>query len=84
MGYIEVKKLKNGIRFKAEVKLKGHSNLTEVFDWKTDAKTWISQVEADIRAGRNNLNTVSGKPPHLEVNSFSSYESRSSLSLLAG
>ena len=59
MGYIKEKKLKSGTRYKAEVRLKGHPDMTAVFDRKTDAKAWIMQVEADIRAGRNKLYTDS-------------------------
>lgn len=56
MGYIRETKLKKGnFRYQAEVRLKGHPTLTAIFDRKTDAKTWISKVEADIRCGRHQL-----------------------------
>ncbi len=52
MGCIRETKLKKGnVRYQAEVRLKGHPTLTAIFDRKTDAKTWISKVEADIRYG---------------------------------
>ncbi|MDB2614311.1 site-specific integrase [Chlamydiales bacterium] len=56
MGHIRERKLKTGgVRYQAEVRLKGHPTLTAVFDRKTDAKTWIQKVEADIRCGRHQL-----------------------------
>ena len=57
MGFIRERKLKNGsTRFQAEIRLKGISkSVTAVFDRKTDAKTWIQKVEADIRCGRQQL-----------------------------
>jgi integrase len=56
MGFIRERKIKNGgVRYQAEVRLKGHPMQTAVFDRRTDAKTWISKVEADIRCGRHQL-----------------------------
>lgn len=56
MGYIRETKLKKGgVRYQAEVRLKGHPTLTAAFDRKTNAKTWISKVETDIRCGRHQL-----------------------------
>lgn len=56
MGHIRQRDLKNGgVRYQAEVRLKGHPTLTAVFDRKTDAKAWIQKVEADIRCGRHHL-----------------------------
>ncbi len=56
MGYIRETKLKKGgVRYQAEVRLKGHPTLTAMFDRKTDAKNWVQKVEADIRAGRHQL-----------------------------
>src|SRR5258708_40308936 len=56
MGFIRERKIKGGgIRYQAEVRLKGHPMQTAVFDRKTDAKTWISKVEANIRCGRHQL-----------------------------
>lgn len=56
MGHIRERKLKRGgVRYQAEVKLKGYPTLTAMFDRKTDAKSWIHKVEADIRCGRNQL-----------------------------
>lgn len=54
MGYIREPK-KPGHRYQAEVRLKGHRPITATFDRKSDAKTWIQKVEADIRAGRHQL-----------------------------
>ena len=56
MGYIRERNLRTGgIRYQAEVRLKGHPTLTAMFDRKTDAKTWIQKTEADIRCGRQQL-----------------------------
>ena len=39
MGHIRERNLKNGgVRYRAEVRLKGHPCLTAMFDRKTDAK----------------------------------------------
>ncbi len=47
MGHIRQRALKDGgMRYQAEVRLKGHPTLTAVFDRRTDAKTWIQKVEA--------------------------------------
>lgn len=56
MGFIREKKLKKGgIRYQAEIRLKGHPMITAAFDRRTDAKTWIHKTEADIRCGRQQL-----------------------------
>lgn len=56
MGHIRERAIKSGgVRYQAEIRLKGHPTLTAVFDRKTDAKTWIQKVEADIRCGRHQL-----------------------------
>jgi len=56
MGHIRERNLKEGgIRYQAEIRLKGHPTLTAGFDRKTDAKNWIQKVEADIRCGRHQL-----------------------------
>ena len=56
MGFIRERKLKEGgVRFQAEIRLKGHPTLTATFDRKTDAKTWIQKIESDIRCGRHQL-----------------------------
>lgn len=56
MGHIRERKLKGGgVRYQAEIRLKGHPTLTAMFDRKTDAKNWIQKVEADIRCGRHQL-----------------------------
>jgi hypothetical protein len=48
-------KTEGGVRYQAEIRLKGHPTLTATFDRKTDAKAWIQKVEADIRCGRHQL-----------------------------
>jgi integrase len=56
MGHIRERPLKKGgIRYQAEVRLKGHPTLTASFDRKTDAKNWIQKMEADVRCGRHQL-----------------------------
>ena len=56
MGHIRERKLKSGgVRYQAEVRLKGHPTLAAMFDRKTDAKAWIQKTEADIRCGRHQL-----------------------------
>lgn len=62
MGSIRARPLKEGgVRYQAEIRLKGHPTLTASFDRKTDAKNWIQKAEADIRAGRHQLYTESKK-----------------------
>jgi hypothetical protein len=59
MGFIRERKMKGGgVRYQAEIRLKGYPMQTAVFDRKTDAKTWIAKVEADIRCGRQQLYAV--------------------------
>lgn len=56
MGSIRQRELKEGgVRYQAEIRLKGYPTLSATFDRKTDAKTWIQKVEADIRCGRHQL-----------------------------
>jgi hypothetical protein len=56
MGHIRQRKIREGgVRYQAEVRLKGHPTLTATFDRKTDAKAWIQKVEADIRCGRHRI-----------------------------
>lgn len=56
MGHIRERDLKDGgVRYQAEIRLKGHPTLTASFDRKTDAKNWIQKVEADIRCGTHQL-----------------------------
>lgn len=56
MGHIRERELKRGgVRYQAEIRLKGHPTLTAMFDRRTDAKNWIQKVEADIRCGRHQL-----------------------------
>lgn len=68
MGYIRETKLKKGgSRYQAEVRLKGVPKaLTAVFDRKTDAKAWISKIEADIRCGRHQLYSEGKRHAFLE------------------
>lgn len=62
MGSIRERNLKNGgVRYQAEVRLKGHPTLTAMFDRKTDAKNWIQKVEADIHCGRQQLYSLGKK-----------------------
>ena len=51
MGYIRETNLKKGgVRYQAEVRLKGMPKaLTAVFDRKNDAKAWISKAEIVIK-----------------------------------
>lgn len=56
MGHIRERELKDGgVRFQAEIRLKGHPTLTASFDRKSDAKHWIQKTESDIRCGRHQL-----------------------------
>ncbi|HLD74808.1 MAG TPA: hypothetical protein VJB34_07915 [Bdellovibrionota bacterium] len=56
MGHIRERNLKDGgIRYQAEVRMKGHRTHTATFDRKTDAKRWIQKTESDIRCGRHQL-----------------------------
>lgn len=62
MGHIRERNLKNGgVRYRAEVRLKGHPCLTAMFDRKTDAKNQIQKVEADIRCGRHPISNWIGE-----------------------
>ena len=44
-----------GIRYQAEICLKGHPRRAAMFDRKTDAKIWIQKEEANIRCDRQQL-----------------------------
>ncbi len=44
---------KGEVRYLAQAGLKGHPPQSRTFERKTDASRWAQQVEADIRAGRN-------------------------------
>ncbi|QLH36821.1 MAG: hypothetical protein HWD61_12330 [Parachlamydiaceae bacterium] len=53
MRYIRERKLKDGgVRYQAEIRLKGHSAGIAVFDRKTDAKNWVQKEEVGIRCRR--------------------------------
>lgn len=68
MGHIRERNLKNGgVRYQAEVRLKGHPIVTAMFDRKTDAKNWIQKVEADIRCGRHQLYSMGRKHTFAEA-----------------
>ena len=68
MGHIRERNLRTGgIRYQAEVRLKGHPTLTAMFDRKTDAKTWIQKTEADIRCGRQQLYPQSKRKTFVEA-----------------
>lgn len=68
MGFIRERQLKKGgIRYQAEIRLKGHPTLTAAFDRKTDAKAWIGKVEADIRCGRHQLYSESKRHTFAEA-----------------
>lgn len=54
MAYIEKRSTQDGkIRYKAQVKLKGHPIQTATFERLTDAKRWAQQVESAIKEGRH-------------------------------
>lgn len=54
MAYIEKRITQDGkIRYKAQVKLKGHPIQTATFERITDAKRWVQQVESAIKEGRH-------------------------------
>lgn len=56
MSYIRDRNLKKGgIRYQAEICLKGHPRRAAMFDRKTDAKIWIQKEEAKIRCDRQQL-----------------------------
>lgn len=68
MGYIRQRELKKGgVRFQAEIRLKGHRTLTAMFDRKTDAKNWIQKVESEIRCGRYQLYSESKRHTFKEI-----------------
>ena len=39
-------------RFRAQIRLKGFTPITATFERKTDAREWVQQTEADMKAGR--------------------------------
>ena len=68
VGFIRERKLKKGgIRYQAEIRLKGHPMITAAFDRKIDAKTWIHKTEADIRCGRQQLYSESKRHTFAEA-----------------
>lgn len=56
MGHIRKRCLKKGgVRYQAEIRIKGHPTITSMFDRRTDAKVWIQKNEANIRCGRHSI-----------------------------
>ncbi|MCP4546395.1 MAG: site-specific integrase [bacterium] len=54
MGTLTIRKTKDGeVRYRAQVRLKGFPAETETFRRKTDAKKWITDIEAAMRDGRH-------------------------------
>jgi integrase len=52
MATITARKTNNGIRYRAQIRLKGHPIQTATFVRKTDANRWIADTESAIREGR--------------------------------
>ena len=54
MAYIQKRVTKEGrLRYRVQVRLRGHPIQTATFERKTDAKRWVQQVETAIREGRH-------------------------------
>lgn len=52
MATISARETKNGTRYRAQIRLKGHPIQTASFARKTDAKRWVADTESAIREGR--------------------------------
>jgi len=52
MATISARDTKNGTRYRAQIRLKGHPIQTASFARKTDAKRWVADTESAIREGR--------------------------------
>lgn len=52
MASITKRVTKSGVRYIAQVRLKGHPPQAQTFERKTDARDWAQETEANIRAGR--------------------------------
>lgn len=52
MATITARKGVKGVRYRAEVRLRGYPPASATFERKTDAQRWIAQTETEIRAGR--------------------------------
>lgn len=62
MARIKERKNKAGqIRYTVEIRIKGHPPVSETFARKTDARLWIQQKEAAIRAGKQSGTNESKK-----------------------
>ncbi len=62
MAYIEERTdSKGNKRFRAQIRVKGHSPVSATFDRKTDAKHWVQQTEPEIRNGKYFKTTAAKK-----------------------
>jgi integrase len=52
MAAITARSTKDGTRYRAQIRLKGHPIQTATFKRKTDAKKWVGDTESAIREGR--------------------------------
>lgn len=52
MATITKRITKSGVRYVAQVRLKGHPPQAQTFERKTDARDWAQETEANIRSGR--------------------------------
>ena len=54
MGSIRTRKLDSGsTTFEAQVRLKGHRQITKTFRRKTDARNWIQSTETKLKSGES-------------------------------
>ena len=53
MAYISKRKGKNGISYRAEIRMKGQPSLSATFKRKTDVDKWVQDTESAIRDGRH-------------------------------
>lgn len=54
MAYVQERKSSNGrIRYRVQIRLKGHPVQSATFERKTDARRWVQQIELAIREGRH-------------------------------
>ncbi|SCA62546.1 Shufflon-specific DNA recombinase [Chlamydiales bacterium SCGC AG-110-M15] len=52
MASINMRKTKNGVRFRVQIRLKGSPTICATFDRKTDARKWVQETEMAIREGK--------------------------------
>lgn len=52
MATITKRITKSGVRYVAQVRLKGHPPQAQTFERKTDARDWAQETESNIRSGR--------------------------------